>query len=246
MHETKRSHGWRIPAVAACGVAWACLLSISVFAQEGASPKGKGKGLDKGLERGSERGGLERGAPGKAGGTFEGDAFGPPMRGPKGKPGGGPPDGFAPGTPGRGGPPGEDGMPPGSFGGRGRGPGMGGPPPAGPPQWPFRDWESLEKTDPEMYQLLKAEVDLDRQTAALAAKYRQAPAAQREEMRKDLEKLVNRHFDARQSRRQLEIKRLEEGLQQLRDAIADRNKARNEIVAKRVKELVGQADDLGF
>jgi hypothetical protein len=61
-----------------------------------------------------------------------------------------------------------------------------------------------------------------------------------------LEKLVNQHFDARQNRRQLEIKRLEEGLQRLRDAIAERNKARNEVVNKRVKELLGQADDLGF
>jgi DNA anti-recombination protein RmuC len=104
----------------------------------------------------------------------------------------------------------------------------------------------LEKTDPEMYKLLKAEADLDRQTTALAAKYRQMPAAGRDEIKKELEKLVNKHFDARQNRRQLEIKRLEEGLQRLRDAIAERNKARNEVVNKRVKELLGQADDLGF
>jgi hypothetical protein len=243
MLRTMRFHGWRIPAVAVCGVAWVFLLSVSVSAQDGFSPKVRGKGLDKGIEKG----GLERGGAGKAGGAFdEGDVFAPPLRGPKGKPGPGQPDGFFPGGPDRGGPPGDEGMAPGGFGGRGRGPGLGGPRPEGPPQGPFWDWESLEKTDPEMYKLLKAEADLDRQTAAMAAKYRQTPAAQREEIRKDLDKLVNQHFDARQKRRQLEIKRLEEGLQQLRDAIADREKARKEIVAKRVKELLGQADDLGF
>ncbi len=134
-------------------------------------------------------------------------------------------------------------MPPGPF--DGRGPGVGGPPPAGPPQWPFWDWESLEKTDPEMYKLLKAEAELDRQSAALAAKYR-GPRRPARCDQKDLEKLVDQHFEARQARRQLEIKRLEEGLQRLRDAIADRNKARKEIVDKRVKELLGQTDDLGF
>ena len=97
-----------------------------------------------------------------------------------------------------------------------------------------------------MYKLLKAEADLDRQTTALAAKYRQTPASQRDEIKKQLEKLVNQHFDARQNRRQLEIKRLEEGLQRLRDAIAERNKARQEVVNKRVKELLGQADDVTF
>ena len=137
-------------------------------------------------------------------------------------------------------------MPPGPFGGRGRGPGPGGPNASGPPQWPFWDWESLEKTDPEMYKLLKAEADLDRQTTAIAKRYREADSSERDLLKKGLEKLVNQHFDARQNRRQLEIKRLEEGLQRLRDAIAERNKARNEVVNKRVKELLGQADDLGF
>jgi hypothetical protein len=245
MQETKGSRGWRwrFFAAAVCGVAWACLWSISVLAQDdGPAPRGKGKALDKAFEKGGF---------GKRGGAFdEGEPFGPPMRGPRGKPGGGTPDGFGPRSPDRGGPPGgppgEGGMPPGPFGGPGRGPGPGVPHSSGPPQWPFWDWESLEKTDPEMYKLLKAETDLDRQTAALAAKYRQVPASQREELKKDLDKLVNQHFDARQNRRQLEIKRLEEGLQRLRDAIAERNKARNDVVAKRVKELLGQADDLGF
>ncbi|MGQ9576393.1 MAG: hypothetical protein ACUVUC_13850 [Thermoguttaceae bacterium] len=104
----------------------------------------------------------------------------------------------------------------------------------------------MEKSDPEMYKLLKEEADLDRRSLALAAQYRRAPAEGREEIKKELSKLVDQHFDVRQKRRQLELKRLEEGLQRLRDAIEQRNKARKQIVEKRVIELLGQEADIGF
>lgn len=118
--------------------------------------------------------------------------------------------------------------------------------PAGPPRWPHQDWGSLEKNDPEMYKFSKEEADLERRTRELAMQYRRAPAAERDEIKQQLEKLVNQHFDARQQRRQLEIKRIEEELQRLREAIDRRNKARKELVGKRVTELLGQEDEMGF
>jgi len=104
----------------------------------------------------------------------------------------------------------------------------------------------LEKNDPEMYKFSKEEADLERRTRELAMQYRRAPAAERDEIKQQLEKLVNQHFDARQQRRQLEIKRIEEELQRLREAIDRRNKARKELVGKRVTELLGQEDEMGF
>ncbi|MGD0898850.1 MAG: hypothetical protein ABR915_13515 [Thermoguttaceae bacterium] len=73
-----------------------------------------------------------------------------------------------------------------------------------------------------------------------------APTSQREEIKKQLQKVVTEQFEVRQARRQLEVKRLEEALQGLRDAIDRRNKARQDLVGKRVAELLGPEDDAGF
>ena len=97
-----------------------------------------------------------------------------------------------------------------------------------------------------MFKLLRQEMDLDRQTRDLAGDYRQTPRAKRDDIKKQVEKLVDQQFEVRQQRRQLELKRLEEELQSLRDAIERRNKARKEIVEKRVSELLGQEQDIGF
>jgi len=97
-----------------------------------------------------------------------------------------------------------------------------------------------------MFKLLRQEMDLDRQTRALAEDYRQSPRPKRDDIKKQLEKLVDQQFEVRQQRRQLELKRLEEELQSLRDAMERRNKARKQIVEKRVTELLGQEEDVGF
>jgi hypothetical protein len=126
-----------------------------------------------------------------------------------------------------------------------QGPGFDGPPP-GPPRWPYPDWTSMEKKDPDMFKVVKQEMDLERQTRDLAGDYRQAAPAKRDEIKKQVEKLVGQQFEVRQQRRQLELKRFDEELQRLRDAIERRSKARKQIVEKRVAELLGQEEDTGF
>jgi len=229
----------------AAGVALAVCWASSVLAQEGPAPKDK--------------------PPAKPSSAFDDDEpFVPPFR-PMAKPGPGHPQGFAPGADRRGrapGPPEEGPMRPGMPGQPGPGmpgqpglgmpgqPGPGMPPgmshPPGPPRWPFWDWNALQKSDPEMFTLQKEEADLERQTGELAVQYRRAEASQRGEIKQQLEKLVNQHFDVRQRRRELEIKRLEQELQRLREAVQRRNKARDEVVKKRVSELIGQEDDVAF
>ncbi len=68
----------------------------------------------------------------------------------------------------------------------------------------------MKEGDPEMYGLLKQEFELQRQTVDVAVQHRRAPESQRPVVKKELEELVDRHFDIRQKRRQLELKRLEE------------------------------------
>jgi len=152
--------------------------------------------------------------------------------------------------------PGRDGPPRGGIPGRPGPPGLPGPlvqggprrppHPSGPPRWPHHDWNAFEKNDPEMYKLLKDDYDLERQTRELAIQYRRAPGAQRTDIKQRLSELVNKHFEVRQERRLLELKRLEEELKRLRDAIDLRNEAREELVKERILQLLGEEGDLEF
>ncbi len=169
---------------------------------------------------------------------------GPPPPDDRGGPPGPPRDGGPDGGPGhrpshalpdRGGPP----EPPPDGPGRGNGE------PAGPPsstRWPYNDPESMRTSDPEMYKLVKADEDLDRQSQDLAVQYRQAAPEKRKQIRQQIERVVNKHFEARQARRSLELKRLEEELQSFRDAIERRTKARKELVEKRISDLLGSEE----
>ena len=97
-----------------------------------------------------------------------------------------------------------------------------------------------------MSRLVKEEMELYHQTHDLAREYRNASTSQREEIKKELQKLVDHEFEVRQQHRQLGLKRFENELQRLRNSIERRNQARKQIVEKRVAELLGQEEDLGF
>jgi hypothetical protein len=200
----------------------------------GAKPDDRGR---RGPQDFGRPGGFPGPAPGMPPGFHPG---GKPGERPGGQPGeGGPgmgpfdrpeaPDGFRPGD---------------ARGGVGLPPGPG--PQFGPPRWPHGDWQSLEQNDPEMHKLLQADYSLDRQSQELAIQYRQAPKDQREAIKQKLEKTVTEHFEARQQRRLLELKRLEEELQRLRDSIDKRKEAQQPIIDRRVSELLGVQDEPQF
>jgi len=208
----------------------------------------------------SARGPGPRG-PGFGGPGFKGAGpFGPgagqgrgPMRGPGDN--GGPPQGPQPNQPGVGpGGMGPGGMGPGGMGrggmGRGGPANQGGPGrfghPGGSPRWPHDNWDALQKNDPEMYELLVEDNELDNRARQLAAQYRRAPIAGRTAIKKEIEQLLGQHFEIRQQRRVLELKRLEEELERLRSAIELRNKARSELVGKRITQLLGEQEGLDF
>jgi len=149
-----------------------------------------------------------------------------------------PPGGRGPDEPGRGS--GRRPMSPEMRGGlRGYPPGPG----MGPPPY---EMQRLEQDDPEMYQLLVEDNRLDREALALARRVREAKSTEREKLRADLAVVVNKHFDVRQQRRELSLKRMEEELKRLREAIESRSKGREDVVQRRITELVGDDKDLEF
>lgn len=126
-------------------------------------------------------------------------------------------------------------------------------PPVGPPEGPPRppmpprpDWERLQRADPEMFRLLRADEELEEQTHRLAMQYRRAPEAEKEQIRKELTALVTKHFEVRQQRRLLEVRRLEDELRRLRETIERRQAHREEIIQNRLRELLGPDDVLRF
>jgi flagellar motility protein MotE (MotC chaperone) len=97
-----------------------------------------------------------------------------------------------------------------------------------------------------MFRLLRLDDDLDRQARDLAMSYRRAPEEGRAKIKATINDLVNKQFDARQQRRLLEVKRLEEDLKRLREAIDRRKESRDTLVKKRVAQLIGDDEELNF
>jgi hypothetical protein len=106
--------------------------------------------------------------------------------------------------------------------------------------------EGFFPEDPEMASLNRAEYDLDQQTRDLADKLRRAKKEDREKIKAEISEAVTKHFDVRQKRRELQIKRMEDELKKLREAMTKRNDSKEQIIKKRLAELVGNEDDLGF
>jgi hypothetical protein len=106
--------------------------------------------------------------------------------------------------------------------------------------------ERMAEDDPEMHKLVMEDMRLEEASLDLANQFRTATPENREKLRADLAVQVHKHFDVRQQRRELQLKRLEDELKRLREAIESRTRTRDEIVQKRLIDLVGDPKDLEF
>jgi chromosome segregation ATPase len=128
------------------------------------------------------------------------------------------------------------GNPGGLMGRGGVGPGMPG----------MRGFDQLRESDPEMAKLAEADMELERQTQEVSEQFHRAPGGEaREKLKQELTELVDKHFEVRQERRELEIKRLEEQLERLRASLKKRMDDRKVLVQQRIGRLLGD-DELGF
>jgi hypothetical protein len=126
----------------------------------------------------------------------------------------------------------------------------GGPGPDGQPLRGLRrgapaDSLRAGRRDPEMDELVDQERSLVRETMDLVREYRKA-SKKDEKLKERIEGLVASQFDVRQQRRKLELSRLEGELRRLQEAFERRDKASKQIIEKRVTELLGQEEDVGF
>ena len=100
--------------------------------------------------------------------------------------------------------------------------------------------------DPEMAKLSQRDAELDQKAHRIADELRRnRDGEKRETLLKDLKSIVGEQFEARQARRKLELKRLEDQVARLRKQMDKREDSKSQIVGRRVAELSGD-DDLGF
>lgn len=97
-----------------------------------------------------------------------------------------------------------------------------------------------------MGELFEQDRQLDRQSHELGDQFRRAPNQEREELRGKLREVVEKHFNIRQERRRLELRRLEEELGRLRESIEQREENRSSIIQRRLNELTGEDRGLSF
>lgn len=101
---------------------------------------------------------------------------------------------------------------------------------------------SLKQRDPRMFHLRAEDIRLAYETQQLAEnihKLREAGNVPRLEAAKDrLEQLLEEHYDVRHRLRQLEIARLEQRLEQLREELEQRAARRDALIRQRREELL--------
>ena len=110
-----------------------------------------------------------------------------------------------------------------------------------------QDLERLKESDPEMFKIVQGEMELERESHDLGEQFRRAAAGEaRDDIKKELVDVVERHFQVRTERRELEVKRLEEQVARLRDSMTKRTEQKKEIVERRLSELMGKEYEIGF
>ena len=77
-------------------------------------------------------------------------------------------------------------------------------------------------------------------TESLAIEYQKASSAEKEKIKKELEKNLNNLFDLKEMQRESEVKVLEAEIKKLKQKIASRKNNKSTIIRRRTEELLGE------
>lgn len=103
------------------------------------------------------------------------------------------------------------------------------------------------KTHPEFRKIVQEEIALEKRSRELARQIKQEKNWKKKgKMEEELRRVIEEHFDVRQTRRLYELKIFEERIQDLRSQIEARSEKRDRIVEKRLMDLIGTDEDLRF
>ncbi len=103
------------------------------------------------------------------------------------------------------------------------------------------------ENDPEMAKLAESEMELAHNADEVLAQFVAAEKAEdQKRLKTELREALAKQFDVQRQRRELELKRIEERVQKLRDQIKKRNDARETIIDRRLDQLTNEAEGLGW
>lgn len=94
---------------------------------------------------------------------------------------------------------------------------------------------STSKIEIKKEKLLEIDVQL------LTLKYKNADAASKSKIKKDLTAKLSDLFDIREAKKQKQVKRLESRLQELNESLEARKKNKDVIIERRIEELLGNS-----
>ena len=97
-----------------------------------------------------------------------------------------------------------------------------------------------------MVGLDKEEQVFEQQAMQLAQKYQLAPKEEREAVRERLLQVTETHFDHKLDKREKELAQLESRLEQIRTEIERRRRLRDEIIQKRIGDLLQEGSELDW
>lgn len=103
-------------------------------------------------------------------------------------------------------------------------------------EFPFKTWTQDPRREQQRIELS----ELDQQTHKIAAELRTTPDAKKEA---ELRKLVEEYFDKRHASQVAEMKVLAEKLTKMQELLKKREQKKDEILDRRVKQLLGENDD---
>ena len=104
----------------------------------------------------------------------------------------------------------------------------------------------LRETDPEAFELSQKDMDLERRSHELAMRIRGLRGEDRDNAREELQKVAGEQFEVRTKLRERRLKRLESEIKELREALENRAAKKDDIIERRMQELLGQPRDDDF
>lgn len=87
----------------------------------------------------------------------------------------------------------------------------------------------------------KREQELEIDMELLTLKYKNADKSEQQKLKAKLTGMLNKLFDIRESQKQGEVIRLEKRLQELKESLQARKENKDEIVQRRIQELLGDS-----
>ena len=107
----------------------------------------------------------------------------------------------------------------------------------------LRRLQRLKTENPEKYQQFKKKMQLNRQSHELTRAYRQAEdATQKQQIRTQLKTCLAELFALREAERAEKVTELEQELERLREMLAFRQKNKDQIIEKRLDEMLQDSD----